>query len=269
MNTVKLIFLTIIMAGTFQACNLEENPTTFLTETSTFSSETGAQTAVNGMYYAMSSFDYYGSGYLNLILPVSGLFYSSQAANTDATGLNTTPSNINLASMWEGMYQTINSANVIIKNLENNTNFSAKDNLLGHAYFVRGKTYLDLFRFFGGVPLHVQPVTLDALHLPRSSREETFNQVISDLSKAKTLMAEKDAYLPTRPSKWAANVYLAKLYMFLANEDNSYWAKAKIELQEVINSKKYELLPRYSALFELGNENTKESVFEIQYGQYY
>jgi hypothetical protein len=266
MKSIKSFIVILVCFASFNACNIDENPTTFFSESSIFSSDEGAQTAVNGMYYAMSSFEYYGSGYVNLVLPVSGLFYSSQAANTDATGLNTTPANINLTSMWAGMYQAINAANVIIKNMEGSTAFKNRDAILGHAYFVRGHTYLNLFRFFGGVPLHTKPVTPDALHIKRSTKQEVVDLIIADLTKAKSLMLANDTYIKGRPSKWAASVYLAKLYMFLAPQDASNWAKAKAELTEVISSKQYSLVPKYSSLFELGTENTKESVFEIQYG---
>ena len=266
MRYLKSLLTAAIFTMGALSCDLNENPTTFYSESSVFETEVGAQTAINGLYYSIGSFEYYGSGYLNFVLPLSGLFYSSQLANLDATGLNATSSNSNLTQMWEGMYKTINAANVAIKNLEQNQSFKDRDGMLGHCYFVRGHTYLNLLRFFGGVPIHTEPASLSNIHLPRSTKEELMTQIISDLTKAKELMKETDNTVIGRPSKWVANVYLAKLYMFLAPLDNSKWAKAKDELAPVIASGKYALLPKYSDLWREGNENTNESIFELQSG---
>jgi hypothetical protein len=253
----------------FLSCSdlLEENPTTFYSEKSVYSTESGVETAVNGMYYQMASFEYYGSGFLNLVLPASGLFYSSQTANLDAVGLNINPSNINLVQMWAGMYKTINASNLIIANLQNTGDeLKNKNTALGNAYFIRAHTYLNLLRFFGGVPLRLAPADGNNLHLKRASKDEVAKQIIDDLTKAKNLMPEKDKTIYNRPAKWAANVYLAKLYMYLAQNDASMWQKAKDELIPVINSKAYKLLPTYAEIFREGNENTAESIFELQYG---
>jgi hypothetical protein len=262
----KSIYLFIFGAILLLAscAKLEEEPTTFFSEETIFSNEEGVESAVNGLYYSIGSFNFYGATFPNLTLPHSGLFFSSQVANTDVTGLNATPSNINVVDLWASMYSSINSANVIINNLEkSNLNLSNKNEALGHAYFIRGKVYLNLMRMFGGVPLRITPASIDNLHKSRSTKQEVTNQIIADLTKAKQLMPDKSTL--GRPAKWAANVALARLYMFLATEDAQNWAKAQAELQAVIQSGKYKLQPSYASLFQLGTENTQESIFEIQY----
>lgn len=252
------------------SCNsfLEENPRTFYNEQTVYSTEEGVETAINGLYYSMGEYDYYGSGYINTILPLSGVFWSSQVANFDATGLNITSSNKNLTQMWSAHFKTINAANIAIDNLEKDVNFSNRESALGHAYFLRGTSYLNLLRFFGPVPLKTKPITIETIHEPRSTREELINLIISDLNQAKTLMPEPGSTLYGRPSKYAANVQLAKLYCYEAGfsgvQEN--WQRAQNELFPVIQSGAFELLPTFSELFEEGNENTKESIFELQYG---
>ena len=249
---------------------LIEIPVTFYSEVSVFSTVAGVETAVNGVYSEFSSPQYYGTSWHNLILPVSGKFFSSQTANRDAVGLNTTPSNIWIGNMWGQMYGAINAANTVIFNLEGTTaDLSNRETALGHAYFIRGATYFDLMVLFGGVPLRTKPTTIDDIHLPRASRQEVINLVISDLEKAKTMMPEPGKAILGRPSRLAANVYLAKLYMTLAGEDGgdpSNWSKAHSELLTVYNSGAYSLTPTYAELFVPGHENTKESIFELQYG---
>ncbi len=265
-NKVFFIFALLVVSS----CNdlLTEEPTTFYNENHIYNTAEGVETAINGIYYSFSDFEGIGSSYLNIMLPVSGLFYSSQVANIDAAGMNTASNNINLQAWWQNLYRTINAANIAIANLDKaEVTFSNKETALGNAYFLRGKCYLDLLRAFGGVPLRMTPASIDDLHKPRASKDEVIALVISDLEKAKAMMPDAGKTIYGRPSKWAANVYLAKLYMQLAVDQPTYWQKAQDELTPVINAKVFKLLPKYSSLFTPGIENTEEGIFEIQYGQ--
>lgn len=264
---ILTVVLTLISCENFIE---EEVKTEYSTET-VFNSEEGLEVAVNGMYSSLASYDYYGSGIHALINPISGKFYSNQTASNDATSLNCTPTNVWLPKMWLQMYKTIYDANMIIYNVENSQQeFSNKNEVLGQAYFIRGLVYFDLVRYFGGVPIRTTPTTSDNIHIPKSTKQEVYSQVINDFEIAKTLLPDTQ-YKVGRPIKWAAYGYLAKVYMNLAGEDGgnpSYWQNAKDELLSVID--KYSLVSNYSNLFiEQGgsnvNENSTESIFEIQY----
>ncbi|HRD82005.1 MAG TPA: RagB/SusD family nutrient uptake outer membrane protein [Saprospiraceae bacterium] len=266
------IYILALLALSASACRdfLTEDPVTFYSEQTIFSNEEGVETAINGIFSAYQTGQYYGTAWHNLTMPLSGKFYSSQVANRDAVSLNTTSSNQWVSDMWAQMYTTINTANTAIANLETTeAPLANRTRALGDAYFLRGITYLDLVRLFGGVPLRTKPVKIADIHQPRASRQAVIELVISDLEKAKTMMSAPADARRGRPSRLAANVYLAKLYMTLAGEENgdaSYWAKAKTELMEVYQSGAYSLTPTYAELFHPGNENTRESIFELQYG---
>ncbi len=264
-NKSYIILLTLTCLIFSCKNTLEEDPETFFSEDSVFSTEAGVETAVNGLYGQFSNGNYYGTSWVSGILPVSGIFFSSQTAHRDATSLNTTSSNQLVTSVWSQAYRTINTANIIINNLENtNLEFSNRTSALGHAYFIRGVAYFDLVRFFSGVPLRLEPVNDQTIHAPKSTAQEVYNQVISDLEKAKTMMPGKGMTINGRPANLAANVYLAKVYMTLAGAgDASQWTKAQSELMPVYNV--YSLTPTYAELFMPQNENTEESIFELQY----
>ena len=75
------------------------------------------------------------------------------------------------------------------------------------------------------------------------------------------------------PKKHAAQMLLAKVYMHLATnpEDQSrtadYWQLAYNQAIQVYG--KYALVPNYADLFDArSNENTEESIFEIQIMQH-
>lgn len=265
-NIQSYLLLLALVSIVFSCKNvLEEDPETFFSEESVFSTEAGVETVVNGMYAQFSSGIYYGTSWVNGLLPMSGKFFSTQGAHIDGTSLNTQSSNRYVKDIWTGAYKTINSANVIINNLENTTlDLDNRETALGNAYFIRGVAYFDLVRLYSGVPLKLEPVDESSIHAPKNSATEVYNQVIADLQKAKEMMPPLGENINGRPAHLAAHVYLAKLYMTQAGVgDASGWSKAQTELMPVIDA--YSLTPTYAELFVPQNENTTESIFELQY----
>ena len=268
-NTYKILSICLVLFIA-QGCQeyLDEEPITQFNEEQVFSTESGVESAVNGLYASFASGAYHGSAMHGLIMPHSGKFWSSQGASEDATSLNCSTSNTWLVRLWPQMYQAINQANIIIANLENSEeDFSNKDFAIAQAYFIRAATYFDLVRLFGGVPLKTVPSSVETLHTPRASVEEVYNLIIADFEKAEEMLPDFGEYLMERPTKYAANAYLAKVYMTMASKpgaDQSLWQMAYDEAIKVYG--KYALTPTFEGLFEVGNENTEESIFEIQYG---
>lgn len=269
-NIIYKVVFSALMLTTLTNCDnyLDPEPETFFLVDQVYTTQGGQEAAITGIYVTMSSGQYYGSGWHGLVNPISGRFTSNQAASVDATSLNCTPNNIWLPDLWAKMYETIHNCNNLIYEVEkNNLNLPDEDFILGQAYFIRGVVYFDLVRLFNGVPLRTKPTTIETIYQPKSTKAQVYEQVIADLEKAKTLMPDIGEYKVERPKKYAANVYLAKVYMTLAGEDGgdpSKWQLAKNELQPVIN--KYSLVDKYATLFTPGFENTSESIFELQYG---
>lgn len=268
----NILYITLFVAGvfTFSSCEeaLDESPETSFEEEQLFETEAGVELVVNGLYQSFADPGYHGSSMHGLIMPISGKFWSGQGASEDATSLNCLPNNTWIERLWPQMYTTVNVSNYLIKNLEvERSDLANRDTSLGQAYFFRAATYFDLVRFFGDVPLRLEPSTNETLHAPRAPKTEVYAQIISDFEKAKELLPDFGEYLSERPVKYAANAYLAKVYMQMAGEENgdpSLWINAKNEALEVLG--KYTLTPTYAELFDETNENTSEAIFEIQYG---
>ena len=286
----KIRFLAFFMMSlAFVSCNdlLTDTPENQYDETQVFSTAEGVETAVNGMYYQLQGYDYYGARLRLLLWPHSGKYFSRQGANLDANKLDVTNNNINLGALWLGMYQTINQINTVILNVEG-SELSNKDTSLGQAYFLRAVVYFDLVRMFEEVPIRTLPTTNNDIHIAKSSKEQLYNLIISDLKKAADLLPDRGEYIAGRPLKYAANAYLAKVYITLAGENSAtvkvadfnpvteseitatsitnFWEAAKTELDFVINNGGYALTATYADLFKEENRNTSESIFELQYG---
>ena len=284
---IKIMLLMLVVVLSSCESQLEDIPKNNFSEVQVFSTPQGVETAVNGLYFNFQAYDYYGNRMPSLLLPHSGKYQSKQNANIDANKLQISNTNVNLDKLWRGMWSTVNQANIIIKNVTG-SGLENENTSLGQAYFLRGITYFNMARLFGEVPIRLEPSTDQDIHLAKSSKEEVYNLVISDFKKAAELLPDRGEYMEGRPLKYAANAFLAKVYITLAGSNDAtvqfpgfnpvteseitvttvsnFWEEAKTELDYVINNGGYTLTTTFGELFEDGNENTSESIFELQYG---
>jgi len=127
---------------------------------------------------------------------------------------------------WNSGYRKILYTNIVLEGAEgivpDNEQVSAWNNLKGSALFFRAWNYYLLAQQFCkvynastatnelGLPLRLQSdVTVTSR---RSSLEETYNQIVEDIASAIPLLPET-AVAKTRPSRGAAQLLLAKVYM--------------------------------------------------------
>lgn len=265
-----ILIISIIIIG-LSSCKkgfLKEEPYSFISADALYKTNEGAEAAINGCWRVCSDFAGFGSTYPIVMTLTSGGYYSAVAGQQDLRTLtfNSTSVNFNNNSSWDKFYQAINVANDIIDKLpKGGATDSVKKVITGEAYFIRGMLYFNLVRTYGAVPLRTVPITEDQINKARTPVDEVYAQIISDLDNAKTMMPGKSK--KGRPSKYAANALLGKVYIQLAgdNQASPNWAKAKGELLKVYNEGGYTLVKSSSQLFDLDNENSSESIVEIQY----
>jgi len=143
--------------------------------------------------------------------------------------------------------------------------------LMGEAYFLRGMTYYYLGGTFGGVPLELNAVTNGLT--PRSTQDQTFAQVVSDMKQAENLLLSKAAILAEPPAqgttgppdlgratKGAAYAYEGSAQMWLKNYTAALAAFNNPEL-----TTNYHLIPQFVNVHEFNNQNNDESLFEVQF----
>ena len=161
-------------------------------------------------------------------------------------------------------------------------NYREVNNKLGECYFVRGMMYFYLVRAFGrpyyqapdknlGVPIvngTPDNITSD-LHLAdRATVEQTYEQAISDLKKAETLLTVNQG--SSYASKGAAEALLSRVYLYMSgtyeNPNKEYAQLAVDYATKVINSGDYSLLPRdeFMKYNTYSPDDNKESIFVIR-----
>jgi len=271
MRSLHILIIATALSLALGSCKkgfLEEKPYSFVSSEALYNSDAGLEAAVNGCYSIMADYGGFGAGYLTWMTVGSGGFYTTQGPNSDMNTLTHGPSNLWLVnnSPWDNFYSALKVANDIIANAPGGqASDAAKQKAIGEAHLMRGMLYFNLVRMFGGVPLRTAPPTQDDVNLPRATREEVYNLVISDLQTAKSMMTTSP--IVGRPSRYAATALLGKVYLTLAGNDaaSPYWQMAKTELLDVVANGGYALERSFASLFNATNENTKESIIEIQY----
>ncbi|MBO4673035.1 MAG: RagB/SusD family nutrient uptake outer membrane protein [Bacteroidaceae bacterium] len=155
---------------------------------------------------------------------------------------------------------------------------------VGKAKFLRGLAYLKLVQLWGEVPVFTEE---GGSTTERQSIDNVFNQIVSDLTAAESLLKDYDGD-PRVPSKQAAQGILARAYLVwgdkplsqaevaaIANtqtdpafaKDDAKLQKAVEYANKVINSGKLALDPEYNKLwgreYESNKRHTNEHLFTI------
>ena len=174
----------------------------------------------------------------------------------------TQPSNAEVARRWRLLYGLVNRANDVIyyaPSAQGDTELLKR--YVNEAKALRAFGYYFLVTSFGDVPLITEPTTPDAVTITeRTPKERIYELIIQDLTDAKNLPAKGEYSIDEqyRVTSGMARAMLAKTYMFTFN-----YVEAEKVLKEIVDSRKYELLPQYSYNWFKEYENSSESVFEI------
>ncbi len=209
----KILISAILGAFFLTSCqDMDIAPKNIVTSEDLLSSESGMDIYMARMYSMMPFEDFKylaerGITEYNGWLAGFGFDGTGDAVNRDGycrafTGENN--------AYWGNAFQTIRDANFLIENLpayKGNYPEITYNDYLGEAYFVRAYVFYALAKRFGGIPLVTKvinyPAASDELEVPRSSEEETWNQICADFDKAAELM------MPKSPKRGYANKYVA------------------------------------------------------------
>lgn len=248
-----------------------------------FNTESDYNDALIGVYEGLTG---YSTGLITAAIASNNIVCGG-SGDSDQSGLQEvdnmvhTSENDWLKRFWEYMYSGVNRANYILEfsGKTDAFDFEGKDLVVAETRFLRAFFLFELSKFFGEIPLPEGDMRFelgDEKTIPRSSKEDVYEFIVSDLIFAKDNLEYTPANGQSgRATKGAAEALLGKVYL--------YWEKydlAAKELQSVIDNGPYQLVDDFSKVFELdvieydsslgslstfSGENNTESVFEIQY----
>lgn len=210
MKKIFIVLLTGLLF--FTACaDLDITPKNIVTDDDLLTNEAGMDIYMAQMYSHMpfEEFKYMAQwGFeFNSWLGAMGIEGTGEALNRDGICAAFTSER---TAYWSMAYTLLHDANHLIETLPNyKSSFTeaAYNHYLGEGYFVRAMVFYTMAKRFGGVPLVTKviqyPAEKDVLDVPRSTEEETWNQVLADFDQAASLLQE------TSPKTGYSNKYVA------------------------------------------------------------
>ena len=275
MKTYK-IFIFALLSGLILSCSesfLELQPQQSVADTEALTNLEDYNSSITGIYNKISGSDYYAR-YLFMIPDVMA---EDVKQNAQANRIEDYAEHIvrrsdgDANSLWTTMYEAINAANAII-NSDVEVPAAVVDeqnHIIGEAYALRGLVYFDMVRLFAqhytftadashfGVPLVLE---FDATNEPqRNSVKEVYDQVISDMTTAISLMdSESRSSNSNTLSSISVKALLSRVYLY--KED---WPNAEAMATEVIGTGDYSLVSNSNYYNLWTTDNSSESIFEI------
>lgn len=166
-----------------------------------------------------------------------------------------------ISDFWSGQYQEINLCNQVLDNISSVTidaNLQAR--YIAEAKFIRAYSYFRLVRAFGDVPLRLTvPKSPAEYNVERTPKAQVWAAIEQDLTDAASALPPSYTGSSVgRITKGAALALHAKVAMYL-----SHWNDVVTFTNQVMGLG-YQLFPDFEKLFRVSNENSTESVFEIQ-----
>ena len=207
----KIISAILCMTIATSCVDLDIAPKNIVTSENLLTSESGMDIYMARMYSNMPFEDFkYQSQWgikFDGWLSATGIDGSGEALNRDGICKSFTGED---EPYWGKAFTLLRDANYLIENLPvYGTSFPeiTYNHYLGEAYYVRATVFYAMARRFGGIPLVTRvieyPASSDKLEVPRSSEEETWDQILADYDKAASLMQ------PKSPKSGYSNKYVA------------------------------------------------------------
>lgn len=269
---IRRLFFVAALSVMAISCNdyiEEENFTNLFAEN--FITEDNADRLVVGIYNALRPvYKNYNTNLLG-----TDIFTTQGDISTDFSSLNVylniTSNDGGFASVWQDNYGLISKANIAINRYSNeiswsDSNLSVRDYGIAQAKALRGLGYFNLVQQFGGVVISLDEITTIDSDYVRSSEEETFAQIITDLEEA--IPNLEDSPETGRMSKRAAQHILAEVYLTRAYKSfgtSADYDTAASLAESAIGG--YDIRNQtFPEVFDYANQVNDEVLFSVQYG---
>lgn len=171
-----------------------------------------------------------------------------------------------MTQLLAGFYDGIGRCNFLLDNIDR-----LKDKLSPGTYaatkaearFIRALNYHYLAEFFGGVPLVTKTLKLEELQVPKSTKAEITDFVISEMAEAAKDLP--DTYGSTdaqhgRATKSAALAIEARTALY-----NGRWDIAAASAKAVMDLKQYKLETSFPKLFNYDGQSSPEIILSLQF----
>lgn len=272
---IKILLALLAISGLSCQKILDTKPMDFLSPETYFTTKDQANTALNGVYSVL------GEENANFMHNPTNLIdgndeaYFPRIAQTTGLAVNTiSAEHVDVNNLWRGLYDGVNRANVLIKNLQNSPiSQTDKAPILGQALTLRAFYYFWLVINWGDVPLKLEPTSsVNSVDIARTSSAEVYAQIVKDLEQAEPLVqSATQVGFGGRINKSAVRGLLARVNLHWAGfplQNTARYAEALKWSQMVIQSNEHDLNPSYSQIFInqcQDKYDIKEMIWEVEF----
>lgn len=266
----RIKYLSVLFAGIglliiINSCSdfLETSPSTAVADDEVFKTVAGAQAALNGSYYHMRAYnsgganrqDDYGIPSIQIISDMCGediIAWGGWYTYVYNYWGETRGDIFRTSQLWTFHYRLINNVNSIIKYINDaEGNEQDKQYILGQALAIRGWAYFSLARLFQqtyiiardmpGVPIYTEPTSETTKGKPRGTLEQTYQQILADLTEAEKLLEGYDR--GTRINTFDQIVVqgvLSDVYLVMNNWEKSHeYAQKVLQVYPLTTNEQY------------------------------
>jgi len=212
----------------------------------------------------------WGSFWVTSMLASDDAEFNSSQNNTvsdvqDIDALNLKANNRFIFTVYAETYEGINRANIVLEavdNGKNNLTDAEKKAVVAEAKFIRGFFLFLAAQMWKTAPLVTETAKKLQQTFTNSDPVALLQASLDDFKAAATdLPSSWDDANTGRATKWTARAYEGKVNVWMQK-----WNEAVDAFEDVEKNGGYELLADYEDVFASAKENSKESVFEIQFG---
>jgi hypothetical protein len=276
MKIFKIIPLFVLLCFA-TSCEriLDQKPLSDITQANFWNSPRDAEAGLVAVYnlYMNTAFTAFQLGEVrsdNLEMPTKWGYEMINPASRDFNSNILAP--VDGIASWISFFNVIARANEVLFYTDQ-ISFSDnadKNRIMGEAYFLRASAYFILVKNWGAVPLITKPFTSQGedMYVERTPENLIYDQIVSDLELAESLLPDMRSAQRVRAAKGAAqalfcDVLLTRGYSSFAkpNDFNNAITKANA----VIANPNYSLVSgtNYASIFR--SRNSGESIFEIAF----
>ena len=255
-NYILSVLAIGLMTGSMVSCSdfLDTKPSTSVDDTDVFQTTSGAQSALNGCYYQMRAYgsgganrgDDYGIPSIQMISDMCGEDVMNNGSGWYLYNYNywgETQANIfRTDQLWTFHYRLVNNLNYVITYVDDSEGEDMdKQYIKGQALALRGWAYFDLARLYQqtyaiakdmpGVPIYTEPTVDGTQGKPRGTLEETYQQILSDLTTAESMLEGfvRSSSYPNVFDQTVVQGVLSQVYQVMNN-----WAKSEEYAKKVL-----------------------------------
>jgi len=251
------------------SCNdfLEKDPTTQISSPTFWKTQKDADMALAGVYSRLNVSTFNFNGVYSLAIMAGDANEGAASLGTSSTGsfamgMMEAESGGLLANIYNQCYRGVASCNFFLANIEKvDMPESVRTIYKAEVQFLRGLFYFNLVDFYGGVPLYTTPVTIEEGTIAKSTKEQVYAQVLTDLDFAIANLPNTDYSGRGHAVRGSALTLKSRVMLNMSD-----WPGAAAAAKQVMDEGKFSLFNNYKTMFlAVGQSNNPEIMFSTKY----